>query len=295
MARITEKELILPALFVISKKENQEITTTELIKELEKLIEIDKADKGIIQGRKDSYFSQKVRNLKSHNTLEKKGFATYNNGKFKLTIKGMDYLNSHLEELKNIIIEEKFLQKYSKIITDYFIEFKNSINNIQKLVEIQSIDKSLQPHFFNMLYSSVITSLETYLSDALKFHLSNNEEFLIRFVETFKDFKNIKCDFNDIFNLCNSIENRVEESLSILLYHNLPKIKGIYKATFQIDFQPIDEIMNAISIRHDLVHRNGKKSDGTHHIITQEDIKKLSNQVLLFVENIEKQFNDLDE
>ncbi len=293
MARITEKELILPALHVMNAKENGEIRTSDLIKDLEELIEIDEADKGIIQGRNDSYFTQKIRNLKSHNTLVNKSFATYANGKFKITTQGESYLSENQEKLKLIVAEEKFLQQHSLIITDYFNEFKNSIKNIKELTEITSINTTLQPHYFNMLYSSVITSLETYLSDALKFNLSSKEEFLIKFVETFQDFKNVKCDFNDIFNLCNSIENTVEEGLRSFLYHNLPKIKGIYKSTFDINFQPINDLMKSISIRHDLIHRNGKDKTGTIHNIQKADIIMLSEKTSIFITNIEEQFQIL--
>lgn len=293
MARITERELILPALYVMNAKDNGEIATSDLIKDLEELIEIDEEDKGIIQGRNDSYFTQKVRNLKSHNTLVKKGFATYTNGKFKITTQGKNYLSENQEILKLIVAEEKFLQQHSLIITDYFNELNKSIENIKELTEITSINITLQPHYFNMLYSSVITSLETYLSDALKFNLSNKEEFLIKFVETFQDFKNIKCNFNDIFNLCNSIESTVEEGLRSFLYHNLPKIQGIYKSTFNITFNPIDELMQSISIRHDLVHRNGKDKNGDVHNIQKEDIVELCDKTLSFITNIEDQFRAL--
>jgi len=293
MARITERELILPALHVMKNETNEEITTSELIKKLENLIEIDEADKGIIQGRKDSYFTQKVRNLKSHNTLVKKGYATYMDGKFKITEEGKSYLSDNHETLKLIVAEEKFLQQNSLIITEYFAEFKNSIKNIRELAEMTITNPTLQSHYFNMLYSSVITSLETYLSDALKFNLANKEEFLIKFVETFQDFKNVKCDFNDIFNLCNSIERTVEEGLRSFLYHNLPKIQGIYKSTFDINFQPINELMQSISIRHDLVHRNGKDKNGNSHTITKDNVLELCDRILSFVENIEEQFNDL--
>jgi len=293
MARITEKELILPSLFVMNNKDSGEVTTSLLIKDLEDLIDIDEADKGIIRGRRDSYFTQKVRNLKSHNTLVNNNFATYNNGKFKITENGKNYLEDNQEQLKMIIVEEKFLQQNSLVILDYFNEFNKSIKNIQELVKITTIDTALQAHYFNMLYSSVITSLETYLADALKFHLSEKEDFLIKFVETFQDFKNKKCDFNDIFNLCSSIESTVEEGLRSFLYHNLPKIQGIYKSTFNIDFQPINELMQSISIRHDLVHRNGKDKNGNIHNIQKEDIVNLCDKTLLFITNIEEQFSAL--
>lgn len=290
MARIAEKDLILPTLYVMNKKENGEITTSEIIKELETLIEIDEADKEIIQGRNDSYFTQKVRNLKSHNTLVKNEFATYEDRKFRITPIGQKYLLENDEKLNLIIIEEKLLHQSSIIVADYFNEFKKSIDNIKELTEIVLANIRLQPHYYNMLYSSVITSLETYLADAIKFNLSTRKEFLINFVETFQDFKNIKCDFNDIFNLCNSVENIVDEGLMALLYHNLPKIKGIYKSTFNMSFQPIDELMKSISIRHDLVHRNGKFKNGSTHEITKMDILNLCDKTLFFVEHIEAQF-----
>lgn len=294
MARITEKELILPALYVIDLEKTEQLDTSNLIKRLEKLLEIDEADQGIISGRSDSYFSQKVRNLKSHNTLVKNGFTTYESGKFKITKEGKKYLNENKEKLKLIIEEEKILHQYSAIITEYFREFTNSINNIKELINAdESVKPVLKQHYYNMLYSSAITNLETYLADALKYNLSKNEEYLIKFVESFQDFKNIKCDFNDIFNLCNSINNKVDDGLGTLLYHNLPKIQGIYKATFSISFLQIDDLMKAIFIRHDLVHRNGKKKDGATHQITKDMVIDLCNKVDKFVKSIENQFEIL--
>jgi len=290
MARITEKELILPTLYLLYNEENKTLTTSQLIKKLEELMDIDEQDNRIIKGRKDTYFTQKVRNLKSHNTLEKKKFAIYNNGKFQITPKGEAYLKNNRKQLELIIIQEKFLELSSNIVTGYYNEFRKSISNIQKLTNIEDIPENLQRHYFNMLFSSIITSLETYLSDALKFNLKENEKSLIKFVETFKDFKNIKCDFNNIFNLYDSIEEKVQDGLSGLLYHNLPKIKGIYKNTFGIDFQAISNLMKNIEIRHDLIHRNGKKRSGTYHDITKDKVLELCDSVLIFVEDIENQF-----
>ncbi len=293
MARITEQELILPTLFIMNKKTNKEITTSEIIKELELLLEIDMEDGEIIKGRNDSYFTQKIRNLKSHNTLVKNDLATYTQGIFKITSNGEEYLAKNQEKLKLIIAEEKFLHQYSRIITEYFNEFNNSIKNIRDLTEVCLANPSLQSHYYNMLYSSVITSLETYLADALKYTLSKNEEFLINFVKTFKDFKNIKCDFNDIFNLCGTINARVEESLMSLLYHDLAKMKGIYKSTFKISFLDIGDLSKSVLIRHDLVHRNGKCKDGSTHQISKIDILNLCDKTVTFIENIEVQIDSL--
>jgi hypothetical protein len=71
MSRVTEPDLVLPALFIMSIQNDGTITTSKLIDELEKLIKLSPEDKAILAGRNDSYFSQIVRNLKSHSTFER--------------------------------------------------------------------------------------------------------------------------------------------------------------------------------------------------------------------------------
>ena len=51
--------------------------------------------------------------------------------------------------------------------------------------------------------------------------------------------------------------------------------------------------MSNISIRHDLVHRNWKNKVWERHNILKEDVLKLSDELLLFVFDIEEQFKKL--
>ncbi len=88
---ITESDLVIPALRILAEKLSG-INTTYLIKALERELKPKGRDAEIIKGRRDSYFSQKVRNLKSHNTLTRKGLATYEKGLFEITEKGKQYL-----------------------------------------------------------------------------------------------------------------------------------------------------------------------------------------------------------
>ena len=62
--RVKEKEIIKPALRIIKDKPG--INTSELIKELQKIIELYPGDKEILSGRTDTKFYQIVRNLISH-------------------------------------------------------------------------------------------------------------------------------------------------------------------------------------------------------------------------------------
>ena len=78
----------------------------------------------------------------------------------------------------------------------------------------------------------------------------------------------------------------------VLLYHNLPKIKGIYRDTLAVDLGDIAEASKAVQIRHNLVHRNGKNKEGQHFIITKEIISNLIDEIEKFVLNIDQQIKD---
>jgi len=295
MPRITESELILPSLYIISNNKTKKLNTSNLINKLRELLNPWEEDTEILEWRKDDKFSQKVRNLRAHRTLEKDWLTEYRDKHFYITSKWEEFLKENSENLKLIIEEEHFLNKMSETINDYYNEFKKSISRVKQLSSIEKFTrKNLKEHFYNMLFSSLITSLETYLSDALKFHINKNDEYRIKFVETFKDFQEVKCSFNNIFNLCETIDNKIEENLLKLLYHNLPKINWIYKSTFDIKFQDISSLMSDINIRHDLVHRNWKNKVWKKHNISKKDILDLSDKLLWFVSNIEEQFKNLD-
>ena len=99
MNRISESELILPALFVIDR-DGGTATTSQLIYELTNLLNPTGKDVEILSGRTDTKFSQKVRNLKSHNTLEARSFATHKKGRFAITQKEVDELRRHRLDLE---------------------------------------------------------------------------------------------------------------------------------------------------------------------------------------------------
>jgi hypothetical protein len=89
---ITESDLILPALKAIKNKGPEGITTTELHPILRDALNPQGEDLELLQGRADDKFSQKVRNLKSHDRLENDGLATFENGKYYITDGGKDFI-----------------------------------------------------------------------------------------------------------------------------------------------------------------------------------------------------------
>lgn len=107
--RISETELILPSLYLMSLSGGQ-ITTSELIQKLRDIMKPAGEDLQILSGRSDDKFSQKVRNLKAHNTFERFGYAQYKGGPrdgyVEITNNGKQHLEQNKDILKYLLIND---------------------------------------------------------------------------------------------------------------------------------------------------------------------------------------------
>lgn len=101
--RITESELVLPSLYLMVLNPQGGIKTSELICLLTQLLKPKGRDAMILNNRNDTYFSQKVRNLKSHDTLTKYGYANYNNGTFFITNEGRKLVEKNWINIQYIL------------------------------------------------------------------------------------------------------------------------------------------------------------------------------------------------
>ncbi len=107
MTRITEPDLILPALYIIQKQPG--ITTGELIGELRAIFNPIGDDAEILQGRSDDKFSQIVRNLVSHHTLDQRlGYTILDESgttgsAHRLTENGIGFLQESQSPLESLL------------------------------------------------------------------------------------------------------------------------------------------------------------------------------------------------
>lgn len=130
MTRITEPDLILPALYVIHKQPG--ITTGELIKELREIFNPIGEDAEILRGRNDDKFSQIVRNLVSHHTLDQRlGFTVLresgsSNATHVLSNEGAVYLYENIYPLENLLSNnfgyQETLDGVTKITTEKLVD-----------------------------------------------------------------------------------------------------------------------------------------------------------------------------
>lgn len=97
--RIREKDLVVPSLQIAASRSDGFISTSELILALEEIFNPDGEDAQILEGRLDTKFSQKVRNLVSHRntrtSMFEMGYAVYDDSKggIIITDAGRDFLS----------------------------------------------------------------------------------------------------------------------------------------------------------------------------------------------------------
>lgn len=107
MSRISERQLILPALYLIFNSPGKKMNTTQLKLQLIDLLKPEGEDTELLDNRTDSKFTQKVRNLKSHDTIRSLEFTTYEEGvrnsPISITKKGVEYLSENISNLENIV------------------------------------------------------------------------------------------------------------------------------------------------------------------------------------------------
>ena len=201
MTSYTEHELIVPSLKIISKNKDG-IDTKKLIDELRKLLKPNGEDILVLSNRADDKFSQKVRNLKSHRSLEKKGLATFNNNRYLITEDGEIYLNQrddYLDFGKDEIIFNfvplKYLNFDNKIIhflkrenCKFIYDLHNLTNNgkdIKQLATYRSVGQKTLNHLrdFYSNYSKYIRKKKIEIKyNKLNFLYEKNKNMINDFV-----------------------------------------------------------------------------------------------------------------
>ena len=190
-----------------------------------------------------------------------------------------------------------FIEKINDDNTAYDV-YKCSINQIKELLQMEINDPNLQEYFHRIIYANVITSMEAYLSKTFITVVLNDDIMFWRFVNRF-DWGKEKVNIEDIKSVYDNMTIKVQTKLTEVLYHNLPKVRAMYQKILEIDILQEDEelafLSRSVDVRHDLVHRNGRKTGhfeaDEFHNISVDMINTLIDHVDRLIEEIEKQMN----
>ncbi len=175
--------------------------------------------------------------------------------------------------------------------TDYFQTFRNDIGGLRALSQhARPKSARVQRAFMRMLYSSAITALETYLSDAFYQTVIKDEALIERLMLTTPEFMERKYSLTEVVEWKKRTQEKVSEYLFNIVWHNLAKVRCMYRDVLGVNF-PDDSsaIYAAVVIRHDIVHRGGRTKTGKFHNLRDSDVEKLLGGLELFVTAIDRE------
>lgn len=171
-----------------------------------------------------------------------------------------------------------------------FKYFCSEINSVHQLIDI-SIDPSIQPILFRQIFINVIGLLETYLSDTFINTTLEHEVYLQKFIRTPPEFGKRKFELREIYQHFSELKYTAKTVMLDVIYHKLPTVRQMYSATFGITFPKINAMMEYVQNRHDLVHRNGKRKDGSMLVIDQLLLRMMINDTTEFIKHIEREMD----
>ncbi len=142
-----------------------------------------------------------------------------------------------------------------------------------------------------MTYAHSITLLEAYLSDTAKFLIRENDKFLKNAL-SIDELKNAKYPLDYLVKNKISAVDLATKELSDISFHNVPKVRKIFEAILgmKIDID-ISKLSRVVSIRHDIVHRNGKTKDGELVRLVQSEVLEVIEIIEVFASDLQRHVN----
>jgi len=180
--------------------------------------------------------------------------------------------------------------------SDYYKVFYLNLQNIKKMLKKSGFKKTkLEQPFSRMLYVAAITALETYLSDAFYQSVINSNERLNKLFTTDPEYCTKKYSIHDAIAWADKHKENATKHIQEIVWHNIPRVSHLYQNVLSVKI-PLDNklILKAISIRHDIVHRNGKTTKGQSIRINENDIEILINNISDFVSLIDEQLSKIE-
>ena len=165
--------------------------------------------------------------------------------------------------------------------------FNQQMHDIMILLDV-SVSHDTEFSLLVMLYGHSVASVESYLASFFIRQVTNSEDLIRRLVETDPKFSKMKFTLKEIYEKQENLKFIVAKYLKDLIFHDLKKIKPMFKNVLECDFGDISWLFKAVRIRHHCVHRAGLNKDGERIDISRDSIQKIVDQSTELVEKIEQ-------
>ena len=173
---------------------------------------------------------------------------------------------------------------------DYYdkLLFKETHSDTEKAIEaIEELPQEIKDSLYRLLYANIISKMEAFLCDTIVNYVLSCEAHKRRFVQKYEPLAKQQFQMSAIYAKYESLDKIIKGALTSIVYHDIDLVRKLYKNVVDIDLPYTKAIEEAIQIRHDIVHRNGKDKDGNLHSVTRIDVEILSDHVKDFIYEVD--------
>ena len=292
--KVTDYNLIAPALSTINLEENNIISTSKLINNLRTSSNIPETEKQILKNRSDDKFSQKIRNLISHKVLEKYNLAKSSKNKIELTNHGKrlgKLINKNIS-VQNII-DIELLTRNSEYKKNLLMAKLNINFNPFLLEKLESCDLSVRAKkFIDAAGIKFVGDLVSNISHKEVMKFPNSGKITLNEIEVFLSQNNLylgmKTNWNNIENK-DYLAKEYSKNQTLNIDFNIDNIisKYLKKKSKETESQ-FERRKKIITLRFGL---NGKFSTldtiGKEFNITRERIRQIQSKFCNEIKNKE--------
>lgn len=142
----------------------------------------------------------------------------------------------------------------------------------------------------NLVYASIIASLETFLWETLVYWVDQDVEIVKRLIRNHPLFRDEDVKFHNILDISDPIDlarTKIRVHMQTTVWHQCEKVAPLFRHAFGIRLPSVANFKEPIQTRHDIVHRSGMTVEGIEHTITVKDIHDLSNNVSSFANELD--------
>lgn len=166
--------------------------------------------------------------------------------------------------------------------TDPFMILIGSLSDIEKAAKLKALKKD-GSILHKLLFANVISAFETFLGDLFVKTLDKRPEFIENFVRKTGHFQQTKISVSQMYDRLKQIDGEVRGIVQAHVWHRLSDSGKMYQRAFDVKFPDVPEaIKSGIRNRHDIVHRNGKTSEGVEGSWGLPEIVAVKDAVLGF-------------
>jgi hypothetical protein len=126
-----------------------------------------------------------------------------------------------------------------------------------------TVPNDVEEPYRRLLYANAIAALETFLSDTFINKVFSDPALLQKYIDAEPKFSDRKVPFKDVLRESKRVTDEARKELLDTVWHNVGKVKAMYATTLGIDLGDLSLLARAIQTRHDIVHRNGRRKDGS--------------------------------